>query len=71
MAKIEGIIVKGTVLEAKPGATFIVKLENDALVIAHLCGKIKMNFIKVVPGDQVTVELSPYDLKRGRITRRE
>ena len=71
MAKTEGILVKGEILEAKPGGTFWVKIENGTTVLAHLCGKIKLNFIKVVPGDKVSVELSPYDLTRGRIMRRE
>jgi translation initiation factor IF-1 len=70
MAKDAGILIAGVILECKPGATFIVKTERDTTVMAHLSGKMKMNFIKVTPGDQVQLELSPYDLGRGRIIRR-
>ena len=62
--------VEGTVLESSKGI-FLVKLENDHVVIGHLSGKMKMYKIRVLPGDTVTIELSPYDLKRGRIVRRE
>lgn len=62
--------VQGTVLEALPNAMFQVELENGHTVLAHISGKIRMNFIKILPGDRVTVELSPYDLSRGRITYR-
>ncbi|MFR4401330.1 MAG: translation initiation factor IF-1, partial [Peptococcus niger] len=62
------IEVQGTVLEALPNAMFQVELENGHTVLAHISGKIRMNFIKILPGDRVTVELSPYDLSRGRIT---
>ncbi len=64
------IEVQGTVLESLPNAMFKVELENGHTVLAHISGKIRMNFIKILPGDRVTVELSPYDLSRGRITYR-
>lgn len=64
------IEVEGTVLEPLPNAMFKVQLENGHNVLAHVSGKIRMNFIKILPGDKVTVELSPYDLTRGRITYR-
>ena len=69
--KEEGIVVVGTVLETLPNAMFRVNLENDHRVLAHISGKMRMHFIRILPGDKVTVELSPYDLSRGRITRRE
>lgn len=62
--------VEGTVIEPLPNAMFQVELENGHKVLAHVSGKIRMNFIKILPGDRVTVELSPYDLSRGRITYR-
>lgn len=68
MAKEEGIQVTGTVMEALPNAMFLVKLENDHEVLAHISGKMRKFRIRVLPGDTVTVELSPYDLTRGRIT---
>ena len=68
MAKKDVIEVFGTVLEAQPNAMFKVKLDNDFEVLAHISGKIRMNFIRILPGDKVKVELSPYDLSRGRIT---
>jgi len=71
MAKKDVIEVFGTVLEAQPNAMFIVKLENGYEVLAHIPGKIRMNFIRILPGDRVKVELSPYDLTRGRITWRD
>ncbi|HPO04633.1 MAG: translation initiation factor IF-1 [Clostridiales bacterium] len=71
MAKKDVIEVFGTVLEAQPNAMFIVKLENGYEVLAHISGKIRMNFIRILPGDRVKVELSPYDLSRGRITWRD
>ena len=71
MAKKDVIEVFGTVLEARPNAMFKVKLDNDFEVLAHISGKIRMNFIRILPGDKVKVELSPYDLSRGRITWRE
>ena len=64
------IEVEGTVLEPLPNAMFQVDLDNGHKVLAHVSGKIRMNFIKILPGDKVTVELSPYDLTRGRITYR-
>ena len=71
MAKKEGIEVFGTVVEAQPNANFKVRLENGFEVQAHISGKIRMNFIKIIPGDRVKVELSQYDLSRGRITWRD
>jgi translation initiation factor IF-1 len=70
MSKQDVIEVEGTVLEALPNAMFQVKLENGHVVLAHVSGKIRMNFIRILPGDKVTVELTPYDLNRGRITYR-
>lgn len=70
MAKEEGIQVEGTVVEPLPNASFRVQLENGHLVLAHISGKMRMHFIKILPGDKVTVELSPYDLSRGRIVYR-
>ncbi|MDD3088923.1 MAG: translation initiation factor IF-1 [Candidatus Omnitrophica bacterium] len=69
--KEEPIIVTGEILETLPNAMFRVKLENGHLVLAHVSGKMRMYFIRIVPGDIVTVELSPYDLGRGRIIKRE
>jgi translation initiation factor IF-1 len=70
LAKEEGIQVEGTVIEALPNATFRVELENGHKLLAHISGKMRMHFIKILPGDKVTVELSPYDLSRGRIVYR-
>lgn len=70
MAKEQAIQVEGTVTEALPNASFRVELENGHQVLAHISGKMRMHFIKILPGDKVTVELSPYDLNRGRITYR-
>ncbi len=70
MAKEEPIVLEGTVLETLPNATFKVELENNHVMTAHISGKMRMHFIKILPGDKVTVELSPYDLDRGRITYR-
>jgi translation initiation factor IF-1 len=70
LAKEEGIQVEGTVIEALPNATFRVELENKHRLLAHISGKMRMHFIKILPGDKVTVELSPYDLSRGRIVYR-
>ena len=67
MAQEEGVQVEGTVVEPLPNAMFRVELENGHKVLAHISGKMRMNFIKILPGDKVTVELSPYDLNRGRI----
>jgi translation initiation factor IF-1 len=70
VAKEEAIKIDGTVLETLPNATFRVELENGHPVLAHISGKMRMHFIKILPGDKVTVELSPYDLNRGRIVYR-
>ncbi|MCB9537482.1 MAG: translation initiation factor IF-1 [Myxococcales bacterium] len=70
MAKEEGITVEGTVIEPLPNAMFRVELENGHKVLAHVSGKMRKFFIRILPGDKVTVELSPYDLTRGRITYR-
>ena len=70
MAKEEAMQVQGTVIETLPNAMFKVELENKHQVLAHISGKMRMHFIKILPGDTVTVELSPYDLSRGRITYR-
>ena len=70
MAKEEAIEVEGKVIEPLPNAMFRVELENGHRVLAHISGKMRMHFIKILPGDKVTVELSPYDLTRGRITYR-
>jgi translation initiation factor IF-1 len=70
MTKEEAIEVHAKVLETLPNAMFKVELENKHVVLAHICGKMRMHFIKILPGDTVTVELSPYDLSRGRITYR-
>ena len=70
LAKEEGIQVEGTVVEPLPNAMFRVELENKHVVLAHISGKMRMHFIKILPGDKVTVELSPYDLNRGRIVYR-
>ncbi|HEX9920536.1 MAG TPA: translation initiation factor IF-1 [Candidatus Methylomirabilis sp.] len=67
MAKEEGIEVEGTVIEPLPNAMFRVELENGHRVLAHISGKMRMHFIRILPGDKVTLELSPYDLTRGRI----
>ncbi len=71
MPKEDMIAVEGTVVEPLPNAMFRVELQNGHRVLAHISGKMRMNFIKILPGDKVTVELSPYDLTRGRITYRE
>ncbi|AEB09288.1 translation initiation factor IF-1 [Desulfobacca acetoxidans] len=70
MPKEEAIEVEGTVIEPLPNAMFRVELENGHRVLAHISGKMRMHYIKILPGDRVTVELSPYDLNRGRITYR-
>lgn len=67
MAKEESIKIDGTILETLPNAMFQVELENKHKVLAHISGKMRLHFIKILPGDKVTVELSPYDLSRGRI----
>jgi len=71
LAKEEAIEVEGTVIEPLPNAMFRVKLDNDHIVLAHISGKMRKFYIRILPGDRVTVELSPYDLTRGRITYRE
>lgn len=70
MAKDDAIQVEGTVLEPLPNAMFRVELPNGHKILAHISGKMRMNYIKILPGDRVTVEMSPYDLTRGRITYR-
>jgi translation initiation factor IF-1 len=70
MSKNDVIEMKGTVTEALPNSIFKVTLDNGHQIIAHVSGKIRMNFIYILPGDKVTVEMSPYDLTRGRITYR-
>lgn len=70
MAKEESISIQATVREALPNAQFRVELDSGHIVLAHISGKMRQNFIRILPGDKVTVELSPYDLKRGRITYR-
>jgi translation initiation factor IF-1 len=70
MSKEEAIEVEGKVIEPLPNAMFRVELENGHRVLAHISGKMRMHFIKILPGDRVTVELSPYDLTRGRIVYR-
>ena len=70
MAKEDAIEVEGTVVEPLPNAMFRVALDNNHEVLAHISGKMRMNFIRILPGDKVKVELSPYDLTRGRITYR-
>ncbi len=67
MSKDDVIEMQGTVIDALPNAMFQVELENGLKILAHISGKLRMNFIKILPGDKVTVELSPYDLTRGRI----
>ena len=68
MPKEEAIQVEGTIVEPLPNAMFRVELDNGHKVLAHISGKMRMHFIKILPGDRVTIELSPYDLTRGRIT---
>jgi len=68
MAKEEAIEVEGTIVEPLPNAMFQVELDNGHKVLAHISGKMRMHYIKILPGDRVTVELSPYDLTRGRVT---
>ncbi|MDR3253620.1 MAG: translation initiation factor IF-1 [Endomicrobium sp.] len=71
MTKEEKIIVDGKILESLPNAMFKVEIEGRHVILAHICGKMRMHYIKILPGDKVKVELSPYDLTRGRITYRE
>ena len=68
MAKDDVIELEGTVVEALPNAMFQVELQNGHKILAHISGKLRMNFIRILPGDKVTVQMSPYDLTRGRIT---
>ncbi len=70
MPKEENIEVQGTIVETLPNAMFRVALENGKIILAYVSGKMRMHFIKILPGDKVTVELSPYDLSKGRITYR-
>jgi translation initiation factor IF-1 len=70
LPKEPSVTVEGTVIEALPNAMFKVELENKHVVLTHVSGKMRMHFIKILPGDKVTVELSPYDLNRGRIVYR-
>ena len=71
MSKQDVIEVEGKVLESLPNAMFQVELENGHVVLAHVSGKIRMNFIRILPGDKVTIEMSPYDLSKGRIIWRD
>jgi translation initiation factor IF-1 len=71
MSKADVIEIEGVVVEKLPNAMFKVKLENDHIVLAHISGKLRMNFIKILPGDKVTLEMSPYDLSKGRIVWRD
>ena len=71
MSKADVIEVEGTVLEKLPNAMFKAELENKHVVLAHISGKLRMNFIRILPGDKVTMELSPYDLTKGRIIWRD
>jgi translation initiation factor IF-1 len=68
LAKNDVIEVEGTVLEKLPNAMFSVELENGHQILAHISGKLRMNFIRIIPGDKVKIEMSPYDLSKGRIT---
>lgn len=68
MAKDDVIELEGVVTESLPNATFKVQLPNGHIILAHISGKLRMNFIRILPGDKVTVEMSPYDLSKGRIT---
>ena len=67
MSKKDAIEFEGTVVEKLPNAMFLVELENGHRVLSHISGKLRMNFIKILPGDKVTIEMSPYDLTKGRI----
>ena len=71
MSKADVIEIEGTVVEKLPNAMSIIELENGHQVLAHISGKLRMNFIKILPGDKVTLELSPYDLSKGRIIWRD
>ena len=71
MSKTDVIEIEGVVVEKLPNAMFKVELENGHIVLAHISGKLRMNFIKILPGDKVTLEMSPYDLSKGRIVLRD
>jgi len=71
MTKEEKIMLDGKILEALPNAMFKVEVEGDHIILAHICGKMRMNYIKILPGDRVKMEVSPYDLTRGRIVYRD
>ena len=71
MAKDEAIELEGTVVESLPNTTFKVDIGNGHTILAHISGKLRMNFIRILPGDKVTMEMSPYDLTKGRITWRD
>jgi translation initiation factor IF-1 len=71
MSKTDVIEIEGVVVEKLPNAMFKVELENGHIVLAHISGKLRMNFIKILPGDKVTLEMSPYDLSKGRIVWRD
>lgn len=71
MSKADAIEVEGVVVEKLPGAMFKVQLENNHVVLAHISGKLRMNYIRILPGDKVTIEMSPYDLTKGRIIWRD
>ncbi len=71
MPKEEALRLEARVVEARPNAMFLVELENGHRILAHVSGKMRMNFIRILPGDRVTVEMSPYDLTKGRIVYRE
>ena len=71
MSKADVIEIEGTVVEKLPNAMFQVELENGQQVLAHISGKLRMNFIRILPGDKVTIEMSPYDLSKGRIIWRD
>jgi len=71
LPKEEALRLEAKVVEARPNAMFLVELENGHRVLAHVSGKMRMNFIRILPGDRVTVEMSPYDLSKGRIVYRE
>ncbi len=71
MSKADVIEIEGTVVEKLPNAMFRAELENGHIVLAHISGKLRMNYIKILPGDKVTIEMSPYDLSKGRIIWRD
>ena len=71
MSKTDVVEIEGTVVEKLPNAMFRVELENGHIVLAHISGKLRMNFIRILPGDKVTIEMSPYDLSKGRIIWRD